>query len=136
MKRIIEIKLDTISDTSNERLSGFLDLQNGGIVVVALYKGFDSGDSLNAMHQAMDELISLIKKKKRNVLFIFEFGKAAETGWKYIRALLSEITFIEIKEKNLTNEESISFVDKLATADKVSERSSLHSLIDESSYSV
>ncbi len=136
MKRITEIKLDTISSTSNERLSEFLDLQNGGIVVVALYKGFDSGDSLNEMHQAMDELVSLIKKKKRNVLFIFEFSKTAETGWKYIRTLLSEITFIEIKEKNLTNEESLSFVDKLATADKVSERSSLHSLIDESSYSV
>lgn len=136
MKRITEIKLDTISDTSNEILSGFLDIQNGGIVVVALYKGFDNGDSLNAMHQAMDELVSLIKKKKRNVLFIFEFSKTSEAGWKYIRSLLGEMTFIEIKERNLTNDESISFIDKLAAADNVADSSVLHKLIDESSYSV
>lgn len=136
MKRITEIKLETLSNTSNERLSGFLDIQDGGIVVVALYKSFNSGETLNAMHQAMDELVSLIKKKKRNVLFVFEFGKAAEAGWKYIRSLLSEMTFIEIKEKNLSNAESISFIDKLAAADNVSDSSVLHKLINESSYSV
>ena len=136
MKRITEIKLETLSNTSNERLSGFLDIQDGGIVVVALYKSFNSGETLNAMHQSMDEIVSLIKKKKRNVLFVFEFGKAAEAGWKYIRSLLSEMTLIEIKEKNLSNAESISFIDKLAAADNVSDSSVLHKLINESSYSV
>lgn len=136
LRRVTEIKLSTIAELSNERLTGFLNLQKCGIVIVALYKSFDSDNSLNDLHLAMDELIAQIKRVKRDVLFIFEFSRAAEPTWKYIKSSLMEINFVELKETNLTNEESKSFIDKLAASDNVADRASLLRLIDESSYSI
>ena len=136
LRRVTEIKLSTIAELSNERLTGFLNLQKCGIVIVALYKSFESDNSLNDLHLAMDELIAQIKRVKRDVLFIFEFSRAAEPTWKYIKSSLMEINFVELKETNLTNEESKSFIDKLAASDNVADRASLLRLIDESSYSI
>ena len=136
LRRITEIKLNTVAELSTERLSGFIGLQKYGIVIISLYRTFDSGDSLNDMHQAMDDLVAQIKEKKRDVLFIFEFSKASETAWKYIKSSLKEVNFIELKETNLSNAESRNFIDKLASSDNIEDRSSLIGLIDESSYSV
>ena len=117
LRRVTEIKLNTIAELSTERLSEFFELQQCGIVVVSLYKSFDRGDSLNDMHRAMDDLVAQIKGVKRDVLFVFEFSKAAEPSWKYIKSSLKEINFIELKEKNLSNAESRNFIDKLAAID-------------------
>ena len=136
LRRITEIKLNTVSELSTERIAEFLELQKCGIVVVCLYKSFDGGDSLDDMHQAMDNLIAQVQGIKRDVLFIFEFSKAAEPSWKYIKGALKEINFIELKETNLSNEESRNFIDKLAAADNITDRTSLLGLIEESSYSV
>lgn len=136
LRRVTEIKLNTVAELSTERLSEFFELQKCGIVVVSLYKSFDRGDSLNDMHRAMDDLVAQIKGVKRDVLFVFEFSKAAEPSWKYIKSSLKEINFIELKEKNLSNAESRNFIDKLAASDNIKDRTSLIRLIDESSYSV
>ena len=69
-------------------------------------------------------------------MFIFEFSKAAEPSWKYIKNSLKETNFIELKETNLSNEESRDFIDKLAIADNITDRTDLLGLIEESSYSV
>ena len=136
LSRLVEIKLDTIANINNERLSSFMDLQEGGVIIVSLYKSFESGDALNAMHQAIDDLASLIRSKKRKVLFIFELSKKGESTWKYMKSQLRDVTFIELKERNLTNKESITFLEHLASADNIQECSSLQSLIDEAAYGV
>lgn len=136
LRRVTEIKLITATKLSSEKLYEFIELQKCGIVVITLPKSFDSSDFLNDMNQAMDELIAQIKVQRRNVLFIFEFSKAAEPTWKYIKSSLKEVNFIELKEVNLTNTESRDYIDKLAAADNVTDRTSLLGLIDESSYSV
>ena len=136
LSRLVEIKLDTIANINNERLSSFMDLQEGGAVIVSLYKSFESGDALNAMYQAIDDLASLIRSKKRKVLFIFELSKKGESTWKYMKSQLRDVTFVELKERNLTNKESITFLNHLASADNIQECSSLQSLIDEAAYGV
>lgn len=136
IRRVTEIKLNTVAELSTERLSGFLELHKYGIIVVSLYKSFDSGDSLNDMHQAMDGLIAQVKEMKRDVLFVFELSKAAEPTWKYIKSSLTEMKFIELKETNLSNTEARNFIDNLAASDNISDRTSLLGMIDESSYSV
>ena len=136
IRRVTEIKLNTVAELSTERLSGFLELHKYGIIVVSLYKNFDSGDSLNDMHQAMDGLIAQVKEMKRDVLFVFELSKAAEPTWKYIKSSLTEMKFIELKETNLSNTEARNFIDNLAASDNISDRTSLLGMIDESSYSV
>lgn len=136
LRRITEIKLNTVAELSTEKFSEFLELQKCGIVVVSLYKSFDRGDSLDDMHQAMDNLIAQVKGFKSNVLFIFEFAKTAEPSWKYIKSSLKEVNFVELKEVNLTYTESRDYIDKLAVADNITDRTALLGLIDESSYSV
>ena len=136
LKRITEINLDTISSISEDRISSFLELEKHGIVVISLYESCESSDSLTDLHQAMDELAALIKKKKRDVLFIFEFSKSSEPTWKYIRSMLAEMNFIELKEKNLSNEESRDYLARLAALDNVKDRYTLQNLIEDSSYSI
>ena len=136
LKRITEINLDTISSLSEDRVSSFLELERHGIVVISLYESCESSDSLTDLHQAMDELAALIKKKKRDVLFIFEFSKSAEPTWKYIRSMLAEMNFIELKEKNLSNEESRDYLARLAALDNVKDRYTLQNLVEDSSYSI
>ena len=136
LKRITEINLDTISSISEDRISSFLELEKHGIVVISLYESCESSDSLTDLHQAMDELAALIKKKKRDVLFIFEFSKSSEPTWKYIRSMLAEMNFIELKEKNLSNEESRDYLARLAALDNVKDRYTLQNLVEDSSYSI
>lgn len=136
LKRITEINLDTISSISEDRISSFLELEKHGIVVISLYENCESSDSLTDLHQAMDELAVLIKKKKRDVLFIFEFSKSSEPTWKYIRSMLAEMNFIELKEKNLSNEESRDYLARLAALDNVKDRYTLQNLLEDSSYSI
>ena len=136
LKRITEINLDTISSISEDRVSSFLELERHGIVVISLYERCEISDSLTDLHQAMDELAALIKKKKRDVLFIFEFSKSAEPTWKYIRSMLAEMNFIELKEKNLSNEESRDYLARLADLDNVKDRYTLQNLVEDSSYSI
>ena len=136
LKRITEINLDTISSLSEDRVSSFMELERHGIVVISLYESCESSDSLTDLHQAMDELAALIKKKKRDVLFIFEFSKSSEPTWKYIRSMLAEMNFIELKEKNLSNEESRDYLARLAALDNVKDRYTLQNLIEDSSYSI
>lgn len=136
LKRITEINLDTISSLSEDRVSSFMELERHGIVVISLYESCESSDSLTDLHQAMDELAALIKKKKRDVLFIFEFSKSSEPTWKYIRSMLAEMNFIELKEKNLSNEESRDYLARLAALDNVKDRYTLQNLVEDSSYSI
>lgn len=136
LKRITEINLDTVSSLSEDRISSFLELERHGIVVISLYERCEISDSLTDLHQAMDELATLIKKKKRDVLFIFEFSKSAEPTWKYIRSMLAEMNFIELKEKNLSNEESRDYLARLAALDNVKDRYTLQNLVEDSSYSI
>ncbi len=136
LKRITEINLDTISSLSEDRVSSFLELERHGIVVISLYESCESSDSLTDLHQTMDELAALIKKKKRDVLFIFEFSKSSEPTWKYIRSMLAEMNFIELKEKNLSNEESRDYLARLAALDNVKDRYTLQNLVEDSSYSI
>lgn len=136
LKRITEINLDTISSLSEDRVSSFMELERHGIVVISLYESCESLDSLTDLHQAMDELAALIKKKKRDVLFIFEFSKSSEPTWKYIRSMLAEMNFIELKEKNLSNEESRDYLARLAALDNVKDRYTLQNLVEDSSYSI
>ena len=136
LKRITEINLDTISSISEDRVSSFLELERHGIVVISLYERCEISDSLTDLHQAMDELAALINKKKRDVLFIFEFSKSAEPTWKYIRSMLAEMNFIELKEKNLSNEESRDYLARLAALDNVKDRYTLQNLVEDSSYSI
>ena len=136
LKRITEINLDTISSLSQDRVSSFLELERHGIVVISLYESCESSDSLTDLHQTMDELAALIKKKKRDVLFIFEFSKSSEPTWKYIRSMLTEMNFIELKEKNLSNEESRDYLARLAALDNVKDRYTLQNLVEDSSYSI
>ena len=136
LKRITEINLDTISSISEDRVSSFLELERHGIVVISLYERCEISDSLTDLHQTMDELAALIKKKKRDVLFIFEFSKSSEPTWKYIRSMLAEMNFIELKEKNLSNEESRDYLARLAALDNVKDRYTLQNLVEDSSYSI
>lgn len=136
LKRITEIKLNTVVGLSAEKLSRFLELHKGGVVVISLYKSFVEGDSLNSINQAMDDMVAQIKEAKRDVLFVFEFSKASESSWKYIKSSLKEINFVELKETTLSNAESRDFIDNLAASDNITDRASLVNLIDESSYFV
>lgn len=117
MRRIFEVDPDSIGGMSDETFESIADLQRSGIMMVDLSKPLGDDDTLDDMYHALDTLASLVRKKRRNVLFVFMVSTAAETGWRYVRSALKDIAFVELKERALMRDEAEAFIERLACDD-------------------
>ena len=136
LARVWEVCPEDMTYLDAGDLAGFIDRQSFGAVVLKLPRSGPGSDYLSDSDGTLGHFAPLIKEKQRKILFIIEYSRKSERGWKYLHSLLDGITFVELKEKALLRDEALAYVRRLGAEDGLVMESSLESVINASAYSM